>query len=353
MNIGRNLSILVLSIILTVPLLAQSTSSSQSLNFALQRGYRTGYSDGYMAGYRDTIDSLSKSYQRHTEYGKADRTYSKEYGAIEDFRDGYQQGFETGYDTGFERRSFDANLPTTLSRRGVIVGDRQNMADNTATTTQQTSGTADPARTDAASSSSTSESATATEPAQTYAANSGAIIQIPRDTELLLELQDDLSTSRSRAGDKFTAKIISPSELAGATVEGRVAKVTLPGRLRRRSELSLTFDRILLNDNRWSNFSATLVEVMPVKGDNIKVVDNEGTAIGQTSYKTDAIKVGASTGAGAIAGGVIGGPVGVAVGAGMGAAFGVGAVVIDRGKHINLARSQQLRVKTSYETNIR
>jgi hypothetical protein len=28
-------------------------------------------------------------------------------------------------------------------------------------------------------------------------------------------------------------------------------------------------------------------------------------------------------------------------------------VVIDRGKHINLAKNQQLRIKTSYETKIR
>jgi hypothetical protein len=31
----------------------------------------------------------------------------------------------------------------------------------------------------------------------------------------------------------------------------------------------------------------------------------------------------------------------------------VGAVIIERGKHINLRPSQQLRVKTSYETQIR
>jgi hypothetical protein len=31
----------------------------------------------------------------------------------------------------------------------------------------------------------------------------------------------------------------------------------------------------------------------------------------------------------------------------------VGAVIIERGKHINLRPSQQLRIKTSYETKIR
>jgi hypothetical protein len=37
----------------------------------------------------------------------------------------------------------------------------------------------------------------------------------------------------------------------------------------------------------------------------------------------------------------------------MGAAFGVGAIVIERGKHIRLNRNQQVRIKTGYETQIR
>ena len=96
-----------------------------------------------------------------------------------------------------------------------------------------------------------------------------------------------------------------------------------------------------------------MTEVLPVKNDNVRRVDNEGMAVGNRSYKQDAIKIGAATGTGVTIGAIAGGPVGAAVGAGVGAAVGVGAVVIDRGKHINLARSQQLRVKTSYETQIR
>ena len=92
---------------------------------------------------------------------------------------------------------------------------------------------------------------------------------------------------------------------------------------------------------------------MGMKGDNIRRVDNEGTAIGKSTLKMDAAKVGGATGAGLITGAIIGGPVGAAVGAGVGAAFGVGAVVIDRGKHVRLARNQQVRIRTGYETQIR
>jgi uncharacterized protein YcfJ len=95
------------------------------------------------------------------------------------------------------------------------------------------------------------------------------------------------------------------------------------------------------------------MEVLPVKGDNVKRVDNEGQVEGQRPYKEDGIKIGAAAGTGLVIGAVVGGPVGAAVGAGVGAAFGVGAVVVERGRYIKLAESQQLRIKTAYETQIR
>ncbi|MEP6947451.1 MAG: hypothetical protein ABJA02_16150 [Acidobacteriota bacterium] len=339
---------LILSTILLPTVLAPSVSAqSKDLGIALQRGYRTGYSDGYMAGYRDTIDGLNKGVTRHTEYAKADRAFNRDYGTVEDYRDGYQQGFESGYDTGFEKRSFEATLPGSIQKRGII--------DPAAQATNIQAITAAPAG--EVSAQTTSNSVALPVSIQNGASGirteGDAIIIIPRDTELMLELQEDLSTEKSRPGEKFTAKVVSPSEIAGAVIEGRIAKITSPGHIKRRSELALSFDRIVISDTRWSNFSAVLTEVMPVKGDNIHTVDTEGTAIGQSSFKSDAIKIGGATGAGLIVGGVVGGPVGAGVGAGVGAAFGVGAVVIERGKHIRINRNQQVRIKTAYETQIR
>jgi hypothetical protein len=186
-----------------------------------------------------------------------------------------------------------------------------------------------------------------------YQPSDDPMIIIPRDTELILELQEPLDTERNREGDKFTAKVIAPHEIVGAIVEGRIDKVQRPGRIKKRSAMLLSFDRIIISERRWSNFDAIMTEVLPAKGDNVKRVDGEGTAIGKSTLKPDAAKVGAATGAGVGIGALTGGPVGAAVGAGVGAAFGVGAVIIERGKHINLRTSQQLRVKTSYETQIR
>ncbi|MBX7056324.1 MAG: hypothetical protein K1X36_15345 [Pyrinomonadaceae bacterium] len=347
MKIAKSILVVFLGLTLSnvlVPMALISTTNAQTkdLNIALQRGYRTGYSDGYMAGYRDTIDSLAKNYSRHADYTKADRAFNRDYGTIEDYRDGYQQGFEAGYNTGFEKRSFESALPSDIKKRGIVPTGSQNnnLIPETNVAVTPVTGTE-------------TNYAVSETPANTVQTQNGAIIVIPRDTELMLELQEDLSTDKSREGERFTAKVVSPSEIAGATIEGRVSRIKSPGRIKRRSELQLSFDRILLNDNRWSNFNAILTEVMPIKGDNIKIVNTEGTAVGKSSYKSDGIKIGGATGVGLVAGAVVGGPVGAAVGAGLGAAFGVGAVVIERGKHIRLNRNQQLRIKTAYETQIR
>ena len=360
MKLSKNLFVVILSLvlsILTLPMVFSYSVSAQTtnLNIALQRGFRTGYSDGYMAGYRDTIDSLGKSVARHGDYSKAERAYNKDYGTIEDYRDGYQQGFESGYDTGFEKRSFESTLPTDLRRRGAstTIVPATNVAIVTPTYQTITANTTTEAVIAKNNDAPVETNYQATVQPTYQPTNSNAVIIIPRDTELMLELQENLSTERNREGDKFMAKIVSPSEIAGAMVEGRISKVTKPGRIKRRSEISLTFDRIVLSDNRWTNFSAIMTEVLPVKGDNVKRVDNEGTAIGKSSLKGDAVKIGGATGTGLVIGAVAGGPVGAAVGASVGAAFGVGAVVIQRGKHISLNRNQQLRIKTSYESQIR
>lgn len=370
--------IFTLLLFVSLSLIATETLSAQDSKVALQRGYRTGYSDGYMAGYRDAIDNAAKDIRRHSEYSEANRAYNKDYGTLEDYSDGYRQGFESGYDTGFEKRSFESAVPLTLAKRGEIPVEPPVAASPQAVTAepapsapavQQAVETTPAAPSEpvaaqtveepAAPQTETSEPAAeaATKPRiQTVAFTAQSddpIIIIPRDTELIIEIQEPISTETNRVGDKFTAKIVSPYEITGAVIEGRIERITKPGRLKRRAEMLLTFDRIVINEQRWSNYSAIVTEVIPVKGDNVKTVDTEGAAIGRRSIKEDAIKVGATTGAGLGIGALTAGPVGAAVGAGVGAAFGVGAVVIERGKHIQINQNQQLRIRTAYETKIR
>jgi hypothetical protein len=325
--------------------------NAQDSKIALQRGYRTGYSDGYMSGYRDSIENAPRGYERHKDYTKGDRAYTKEYGALEDYRDGYQQGFEIGYDTGFDKRSFDAALPIEIKKRGTVpsrptvktkaVETRATETATTVVTEVQETNQPQPVETEQRNE------------IISYARTDDQSVTIPVDTELIIEILSDINTQKNKEGDKFQARVVSPAEISGAIIEGRISKIQKPGRIKRRAEMSLSFDQIRLSETRWANYSAILTEVLPIQGDNVKRVDTEGTVEGKSSIKSDSVKLGAATGTGLVVGAIAGGPVGAAVGAGVGAAFGVGAVVVERGKHVNLIKGQQLRIRTAYETQIR
>jgi hypothetical protein len=383
MRLTRNLLAAVLSFSLVfVSFLSFSVQhvSAQDSKIAIQRGYRTGYSDGYMSGYRDAIENASRSYERHKEYSKADRAYAKEFGSLEDYRDGYQQGFENGYNTGFGKQNFNAALPTDLKKRGAIAATVSNVPQETVikepvkTETaikETTSAQQSPTSVEANTNIDPNTTAVANQPIPANTANTTAtvaptsyepvvnqlnkdsIIVIPVETELIVEILSDINTNQNKEGDRFQARVVSPAEISGAIIEGRISRIQKPGRIKRRSEMTLSFDQIRVSDYRWSNFNALLAEVLPLKGDNVKRVDVEGTVEGKSSLKGDLVKVGAAAGTGVVIGAIAGGPVGAVVGGSVGTAFGVGAVVIERGKHVKLVKGQQLRIKTVYETKIR
>jgi hypothetical protein len=313
---------------------------AQDAKTALFRGYRTGYSDGYMSGYRDASDKSSRSVEKHQDYVKAERAYSPDYGALEDYRDGYQQGFEAGYATGFDRQSFDSTIPATLEKRSGNAVSANQLPEPQSTETSTQTGV--PAA--------QTESVPATQ-------ISDALIVIPANTELIVEMQNGLTTRDGREGDSFQARVVAPVEIEGAIVEGRIADLQKPGRIKRRAEMQLSFDRILLNQARWSNMNAMIVEAFPSSDkkqkNNVKKVDAEGTVQGKSSLKSDVITVGSVAGVGGTVGAFAGGPVGFAVGAAVGGAFGLGGILVARGKDINLNEGQRLRIRTAHETQIK
>jgi hypothetical protein len=302
-----------------------SASVSQAQSTALERGYRTGYSDGYNAGYRDVADHAARDYQNKEEYQRADRTYNQAWGTLEDYKDGYQQGFEAGYATGYDRGNFNSSIPTGLSRRGTVDSTPDNTTNNPPSTAN------------------TSSSAPI---------NNGPVL-IPRDMVLTVELQSSLSTDVSQQGDPFQARVVSPNEFAGATIEGRVARVKHAGRVKGSSELQLSFDSIRMEDGRTSPFHASVIEIVDMGSRNdTGTVDSEGGVKGRSSTKDNVTKVGASAGVGAIIGAIFGGAHGAAIGAAVGGSVGTAGVLTSRGKDLRLERGQQLKIRTANETRI-
>jgi hypothetical protein len=296
---------------------------------ALERGYRTGYSDGYNAGYRDVADGASRDFQNKQEYQRADRSYNEVWGPVEDYRDGYQQGFEKGYAAGYDRQVFNSSIPAGLSRR-----------DGAATT---------PVTVRPDSQNDTSGNV----PSMSGPVVTGAVVVIPRDTVLTIELLSPVSTDVSQRGDRFQARVIQPGEYSSAIVDGRIVNVKRPGKVIGKAELQLAFEQIHMQDNRTASIRAELIEVVQMgSNDGVGQVDPEGGVKGRDSTKDDVTKVGAATGIGAIIGAIAGGGKGAAIGAAIGGAVGTGGVLSQRGKDIRLDRGQQLRIRTSTDTQL-
>ena len=317
------LSICVSGLLAIAPAAAQGST-------ALERGYRTGYSDGYTAGYRDVAQQAARDYKNKEDYQRADRSYNDVWGPIEDYRDGYQQGFESGYNAGYERQQFNSALPANLRKRGVQ--DNSVPVDATVSHPNDTTNNTTPNDVD------TTVPATGS-------------LTIPRNTILALELLTPLSTDASQRGDRLQARVIEPAQYSGYIVEGRVAQVKRPGKVKGVAELQLAFDQIRSTDNRSATLHAELVEVTPIAGDNTEI-DSEGGVKGRDSTKDDAAKVGAASGVGAIIGLIAGGGKGAAIGAIIGGGVGTAGVMTQRGKDIRLERGQHLKIRTSTDTGV-
>jgi len=323
----KNLKRLILFLIcagiaFAVPAAGLTAQDPQTQNqaTALMRGYRTGYSDGYQAGVNDLAGNATREFRTKPEYDHADRAYNSTYGALEEYRDGYQQGFEAGYNAGYDRKAFDSSIPPDLRRRTedstVSYPTDPNKNVGTPSSTGNTNG-------------------------------------IPRDTIMVVELLNNLSTDASQKGDHFQVRVIEPKDYEGATIDGQVTRVKRPGKAKGTAELQLSFDEIRLAGGRSSKMSAQVIEVLSTGGSQgVGKVDKEGGVQGRSSTKGDVEKVGAATGIGAIIGAIAGGGAGAAIGAAIGAGVGTAGVLTERGKDIRLYQGQQLRIRTAGDATI-
>jgi hypothetical protein len=322
----KNLKLLLVALLTfaAIPCVPLVPASAQNQSTALERGYRTGYSDGYNAGFNDISNNQSRDIESKDEYQRADRSYNEVWGPIEDYHDGYRQGFAAGYAAGYDKLPFNSTIPADLRRNPVTNTQPENQPQPNVN-----------------------------QPSTTVPVVSTGALSLPRDSMLLVEMLSPLSTDSSQRGDRFEARVVEPRELDGAIVEGRVTRVKRAGRVKGVSELQLDFRSIRLPDRRVGDFSADVVEVVPMNSqDTAGTVDPEGGVRGRDSTKDDVSKVGAATGIGAIIGAIAGGGKGAAIGAVIGGGIGAGGVLSQRGKDIRLERGQQLRIRTANDTQV-
>ena len=152
-------------------------------------------------------------------------------------------------------------------------------------------------------------------------------LQLPTGTAVKMRLVEAISSDGNKAGDSFSGRVSEAVMLdgktvipVGATIEGRVARVSSPRRIKGRPEISLHPESVTFPDGNSLNMSAVIVDSQM----NGTSVNDEGQIKGSGHTRGDLIEMGAGAGGGMTIGALAGG----AKGAFIGAAIGGGAAVV-------------------------
>ena len=169
---------------------------------------------------------------------------------------------------------------------------------------------------------------------------------VPDGALITGRLNDDLDTTRTRAGDRFTLTVTSP-DYPGAIIEGHVVDVNRSGRVTGRAELALAFDSIRMRDGRTARFEGTLDSVRAANGENVRV-DAEGTVKDDSSQTNRTVtRTAVGSAIGAVIGAIAGGGKGAAVGAVVGGGAGAGSVFVHGRNDLQLRSGTEITIRAS------
>jgi hypothetical protein len=145
---------------------------------------------------------------------------------------------------------------------------------------------------------------------------------VPAGTALMVRLDTTLATFSNRVGDPFQAKVtqavvVNGNTLipVGATVEGRVTKVSEPRRISGKPTIGILPEAVILPGGERYYLDATLVDTN-IHGTDVSA---EGQFKGEGHDRRDVLETGGGTAGGMLVGGLIGGGPGILIGGAVGA----------------------------------
>jgi hypothetical protein len=166
-----------------------------------------------------------------------------------------------------------------------------------------------------------------------------------KDEIFVVKTLTPLSASANRKGDKFTLQVQDPGNYTVSMIEAEVVSAKAAGRVKGKSELLFSFNKLTLAGGATSPIIADLQEVTNSKG--VSNVDEEGRVIGKSSTKKDVTRTAVLGGLGAVIGGIAGGASGAAKGAAIGAAIGLTVAFSTQGEDIKFAAGSVFKIKVS------
>ena len=151
---------------------------------------------------------------------------------------------------------------------------------------------------------------------------SSSSLPVPAGTALMVRLETTLATFSNRVGDPFRGSITQAIVVngatvipAGATVEGRVMKLSEPRRISGKPTIAILPEAVILPTGERYYLDATLTDTN-IPGTD---VNTEGQFKGSGHDRRDTIEQGGGTAGGMLIGGLIGGGPGVLIGGAVGA----------------------------------
>jgi hypothetical protein len=148
-------------------------------------------------------------------------------------------------------------------------------------------------------------------------------LSLPAGTAMKVKLEKRLSTASSQSGDPFSGRVTEAVVLSGktvipigATVQGRVTKVSEPRRIAGKPTIGIFPETVVLPNGQRYMLNAALVDTSLGHGTD---VNEEGQFKGAGHDGKDLTEVGLGTGGGMLVGGLIGGGKGLLIGGTIGA----------------------------------
>jgi len=171
--------------------------------------------------------------------------------------------------------------------------------------------------------------------------NSTTPITVQEGTNLMVVLDQTISTAQNRTGESFRATVAAPVVVEGKTVipkdtpvTGHIVESVSSGRLKGVAKLDLRLDSLKIDDKTYN------------------IATGDERRVGKNHNERNGILIGGGAGLGALIGGVASGGVGAAIGAAAGAGAGMAGAAYTGKKDLRVPAETTLTFQLSRSVTI-